>query len=95
MAAALEVVFGLRVFLPLAYILPFGLSNMIVMHIVCGGEWNAGVALLKDANAGRWAQIVADTNLVDANRDKISDCQKAATTAKKDRRWSITVKLQW
>lgn len=92
MAALVGLIFGLGVFLPLAHILPFGLNNMFAARIVGGEEWDAGVTLLNDANANRWAQIVADTNLMEANRDKITACQKAAVAAKIDQRCVISIK---
>ena len=55
-------------------------------------EWDAGIALIKRADPNRWAQTVADSNLVDANRDKITDCQKQTAKAKKDERCTITVR---
>jgi hypothetical protein len=94
MAAVFGLVVGLAASLPIASFMPFGLNNVIAAHIVGGEKWDAGATLLNDADPGRWAQIVADTNLVDANRDKITDCQKEAAKAKKDERCIISVKAQ-
>ena len=92
MATVFGLIVGLGIFMPLARIMPFGLNNLIAVRIVGSEEWDTGTTLLNDANADRWAQIVADTNLVEANRDKITDCQKDAAKAKKDERCIITVK---
>jgi hypothetical protein len=92
MAAVFGLVVGLAASLPIASIMPFGLNNIIAAHIVGGGRWDAGIALLNDADPNRWAQIAADSNLVDANRDKVTACQKAAAAAKKDERCTITVR---
>jgi hypothetical protein len=92
MAAAFGLIVGLGIFLPLARMMPFGLNNVIAARVVGGEEWDAGIALLNDANADRWAQIAADTNLLEANRDKVTACQKEAATAKKDQRCIITVR---
>lgn len=91
MAAVFGLVAGLGIFVPLAYFMPFGLNNFIAARIVGGEKWDAGVALLNDADPNRWAQIVADSNLVDANRDKVTSCQKAAAASKKGERCTITV----
>jgi hypothetical protein len=92
MAVVFGAIFGLGAFMPLARVMPFGLNNLIAARIVGGEEWDAGTILLNDADPDRWVQIVADTNLMEANHDKITACQKAAATAKKDERCTITVK---
>ena len=71
---------------------PFGIPASTAATIMNADEWDAGIALMKRADPDRWAQIVADINLVDANRDKITDCQKDAAKAKKDERCPISVK---
>jgi hypothetical protein len=71
--------------------MPFGLNNLIAAHIVGSEKWDARIALLNGADPNRWAQIVADSNLIEANRDKVTACQKAAAAAKKDERCTITV----
>jgi hypothetical protein len=93
MAAVLGLIVGLAASLPIASIMPFGLNNVIAAHIVGGEKWDAGTALLNDSDPNRWAQIVADSNLIEANRDKVIACQKAAATGKKDERCTITVKV--
>jgi hypothetical protein len=57
-------------------------------------EWDAGIALMKDANPQGWALFAADGNLVSANRDKVTACQDAANKAKKEERCAITVQPQ-
>jgi hypothetical protein len=92
MAAAFALFVGLIISPMLARIMPFGISDYIASRIMGADEWNAGIALLNNANPDLWAQIVADSNLADANRDKITACQKDAAKAKKDERCTITVK---
>ena len=59
--------------------------------VMSAPEWDAGIALMKGGNPDGWAQLAADANLVDANRDKITGCRTAAAKSKKEERCTITL----
>lgn len=71
--------------------MPGGFQRQIAATIMSANEWDAGTSLMKAGNPDGWAQRTADTNLVDANREKIKACQDAATKSKRDERCTITV----
>ncbi|MGH7007566.1 MAG: DUF6118 family protein [Stellaceae bacterium] len=91
------------IFLPLVFLvgfmafpflmraMPLGFKNEVAAAIMSASEWDAGTALMKAGNPDGWAQLTADADLVVANRDRITDCQKDATKAKKEQRCSIIV----
>jgi hypothetical protein len=91
-AAAIGLVVGFGVFPFVMRAMPFGLDSATAAVIMRADKWNAGMALMKAGNPDGWAQLTADANLVSANRDKITDCQKDAAKAKKEERCTITVK---
>lgn len=72
--------------------LPFGINADIAATIMKADQWDAGIALMKSGNPAGWAQLVADADLVSANRDKIVACRNAAAKEKKDERCTITVR---
>jgi hypothetical protein len=71
--------------------LPFGIPAGVAAIVMNANEWDAGIALMKDANPGGWALFASDGNLVSANRDKITACRAAAMKSKKEERCTITV----
>ena len=91
------------IFLPLTFLLgfmvfPFAMRVMpasfereVAATVMGATEWDAGTALMRAGNPDGWAQLTADANLVDANRDKITDCRTAAAKARKEERCIITV----
>ena len=92
LAAALALVLGFIAFPFVMRAMPFGINSATAAVIMNANRWDAGMALMRSGNPDGWAQLTADANLVSANRDKITECQKAAATAKKDQRCVITVK---
>jgi hypothetical protein len=73
--AGVMLAIGLFVSPFIAGLLPFGLNTRVAALVMMHDRWDAGEALMQASNPAEWAQIVADTNLVQANRDKITDCQ--------------------
>ena len=94
LAAALALVLGFIAFPFVMRAMPFGLNSATAAVIMNASRWDAGIALMKTGNPDGWAQLTADANLVSSNRDKITECQKTATAAKRDQRCAITVKAQ-
>ncbi len=90
--AGVMLAIGLFVSPFIAGLLPFGLNTRVAALVMMRDRWDAGEALMEAGNPPGWAQIAADSNLVGANRDKITDCQKDAANAKKDERCVISVK---
>ncbi len=76
----------------LAGLLPLGLNGRIAALVMMQDRWNSGEALMRAGNPAGWAQLTADTKLVDANRDKIKACRDAVAKTKSDERCAITVK---
>jgi len=71
--------------------LPFGIPAGVAAIVMNANEWDAGVALMKDANPGGWALFASDGNLVSANRNRVKVCEDAASKAKKEERCVIFV----
>lgn len=84
-------VIGFAAFPFVSRTLPFGMNADIAAVLMKADRWDAGIALMKAANPDGWAQLVADANLANANRDKIVACQTAAAKAKKEEHCIITV----
>jgi hypothetical protein len=72
--------------------MPASLKRSVAATIIGAGEWDAGMALMQAGNPDGWAQLTADANLADANREKIKACQDEATKTKKDQRCTITMR---
>lgn len=90
-AGGIALAIGL-VFSPLvASWLPFGLNTHVAALVMARNRWDAGEALMEAGNPPGWAQLVADTNLVHDNREKITACRGTATKTKKSERCTITV----
>jgi hypothetical protein len=90
---AIAFVIGFTAFPLVARALPFGLNAGIAAAIMHADRWDAGIAMMKSGNPAGWAQLVADADLVTANRDKITACQNAAAKTKKEERCTITVQV--
>jgi hypothetical protein len=91
-AALTGLVIGFGGFPLLARVMPRGVKSAVAANVMEMDEWDAGIALMKHGNPVGWAQLAADTQLVSANRDKISECRQAAIKAKKDERCAIVVR---
>ena len=88
-------VFGFMAFPFVFRAVPFGMNADIAAAIIMEAcQWDAGIVLMESGNLAGRAQLTTNANLVSANRDKITECQKTATTSKKDERCAITVKAQ-
>ena len=91
-AAALALALGFIAFPFVMRAMPFGLNSATAAVIMNASRWDAGMALMQSGNPNGWAQLTADANLVSSNRDKITECQKAAAAAKRDQRCTISIK---
>jgi hypothetical protein len=94
MAALVGLLIGYVTFPFAVRALPFGIPAGMAATIMNANEWDAGMALMKDANPNGWALFAADGNLVSANRDKVTACQNAANKSKKEERCIIAVPPQ-
>jgi hypothetical protein len=91
MAALVGLLIGYVTFPFAVRALPFGIPAGMASTIMNANEWDAGIALMKEANPEGWALFAADGNLVSANRDKIEECQAKAAKSKKAERCIVTV----
>ena len=68
----------------LAYLLPSSIGTRVASFIV--GEkdrWNSGAMMMAVSNPEGWQRVREDSQLVEANRDRIAACQKAASGQEK------------
>ena len=68
----------------LAHLLPSSVGTRVASFVV--GEkdrWNSGAMMMAVSNPGGWQRVREDSQLVEANRDRIFDCQKAALSQQK------------
>ncbi|MBU6298999.1 MAG: hypothetical protein KGJ79_03530 [Alphaproteobacteria bacterium] len=93
MVGAVAFVIGFAAFPFVSRALPFGMNANIAADIMKANQWDAGIALMKSGSPAGWAQLVADADLANANRDKIVGCQKAAAKTKKEERCTIIVQV--
>ncbi len=75
----------------LARALPLNVNTFIAAGIIGESRWDAGFALLRKSNPDGWQKLIADTNLVTSNREKIDACRAAAAKAKQDQSCIITI----
>ncbi|CCT61034.1 DUF6118 family protein [Acetobacter pasteurianus] len=80
----------------LAYLLPSSVGTRVASFIV--GEkdrWNSGAMMMAISNPESWQRVRVDSQLVEANRDRIAACQKAASGQEKTQKpCIITVPAQ-
>ncbi|MDT8873515.1 DUF6118 family protein [Komagataeibacter rhaeticus] len=68
----------------LAYLLPSSIGTRVASFIV--GEkdrWNSGAMMMAVSNPEGWQRVREDSQLVEANRDRITACQKAVSGQEK------------
>ncbi|NHN93589.1 DUF6118 family protein [Acetobacter sicerae] len=68
----------------LAYLLPSSIGTRVASFIV--GEkdrWNSGAMMMAVSNPEGWQRVREDSQLVEANRDRITTCQKAVSGQEK------------
>ncbi|MCE2580820.1 DUF6118 family protein [Komagataeibacter sp. FNDCR1] len=68
----------------LAYLLPSSVGTRVASFIV--GEkdrWNSGAMMMAVSNPEGWQRVREDSQLVEANRDRIAACQKVASGQEK------------
>ncbi|MCG4274663.1 DUF6118 family protein [Acetobacter senegalensis] len=71
----------------LAYLLPSSVGTRVASFIV--GEkdrWNSGAMMMAVSNPEGWQRVREDSQLVEANRDRIAACQKAASGQEKSQK---------
>jgi hypothetical protein len=75
----------------IAGLLPFGLNARVAALVMREDRWTAGAALMRAGNAGGWAQLAADTQLVSDNRQVVDACRAAAARSGKTRECTVTL----
>ncbi|GAP24933.1 hypothetical protein GLF_1815 [Gluconobacter frateurii NBRC 101659] len=77
----------------LAYLLPSSVGTQVASFIV--GEkdrWNSGAMMMALSNPQGWQRVREDSQLVEANRDRIAACQKAANETMVDQHCVLTIR---
>jgi hypothetical protein len=72
--------------------LPFGWNTNAAATVMQADRWDAGSALMQAASPQGWQNLVAASDLVQANQPAITACQHEADSAGKDRRCSVVVR---
>ena len=76
----------------LAYLLPSSIGTRVASFIV--GEkdrWNSGAMMMAVSNPEGWQRVREDSQLVEANRDRIAACQKAASGQEKTQKPCVII----
>jgi hypothetical protein len=89
--AALGVMLGLVLSLPIARNLPFGLNTRVAAFVMKGDRWNAGIELMQAHNSAAWTRMNDDAQLVSDNRQTVDACRAAAARTGSTQRCTVTV----
>lgn len=76
----------------LAYLLPSSIGTRVASFIV--GEkdrWNSGAMMMAVSNPEGWQHVREDSQLVEANRDRITTCQKAVSGQEKTQKPCVII----
>ncbi|GAN95589.1 hypothetical protein NBRC3280_2637 [Acetobacter pasteurianus NBRC 3280] len=76
----------------LAYLLPSSIGTRVASFIV--GEkdrWNSGAMMMAVSNPEGWQRVREDSQLVEANRDRITACQKAVSGQEKTQKPCVII----
>lgn len=71
--------------------LPFSAAPRVASFVMGDDAWNSGMALMRFASPASWERVSAADRLVEANRNEITACRKAAASTGKPQACSITV----
>ncbi len=72
--------------------LPFGWNTKAAATVMKADRWDAGSALMQAASPQGWQDLVAASDLVQANQNAIAACQQVARNQGKEQRCEIRVK---
>jgi ElaB/YqjD/DUF883 family membrane-anchored ribosome-binding protein len=82
---------GLLLSPPAASLFPFGLNTRVAALVLRQDRWSAGATLMNAANPERWAQLTADANLIEGNREAITACRAALAQSGKIQHCSVAM----
>ncbi|PWU70725.1 hypothetical protein DK867_23200 [Ochrobactrum sp. POC9] len=90
-AVGFGIITGVLATLFVPRLLPGTVDMAVASMVMNNDRWKAGIALMESGSPEGWRSIVEASELVQANRQALDVCSRAAVNAKKDQRCTITV----